>query len=106
MEENLEKYWGWKGHTQDGRIQARRLLDCARCLILTIPIAEKAIDLRSSMNISLPDAVIAASALSLDAMFVTWNEHDFARIPGASRQEPVPERRIKSPYSSFRRWGA
>ncbi|OPX65003.1 hypothetical protein [Methanoregula sp. PtaB.Bin085] len=32
---------GWKGHTPEGLIQARRLLDCARCLPLTIPLAEK-----------------------------------------------------------------
>jgi predicted nucleic acid-binding protein len=43
--------------------------------------AEKAIELRTSMNISLPDAVIAAPALSPDAMLVTRNEHDFARVP-------------------------
>ena len=52
---------GWKGHTPDGMVRARRLLDCARCLPLTIPLAEKAVDLRASMTISLPDAVIAAS---------------------------------------------
>lgn len=79
---------GWKGHTPDGRIQARRLLDCARCLPLTIPLAEKAIELRSSINISLPDAVIAASALSLDTTLVTRNEHDFARVPGLKVLNP------------------
>jgi hypothetical protein len=79
---------GWKGHTTDGLVQARSLLDCARCLPLTIPLAEKAIELRTSMNISLPDAVIAASALSLDAMLVTRNEHDFIRVPGLKVLNP------------------
>ena len=40
------------------------------------------------MNISLPDAVIAASALSLDTTPVTRNEHDFVRVPGLKVSTP------------------
>ena len=35
---------GWKGHTTEGLIKARYLLDCARCLPLTDTLAEKTIE--------------------------------------------------------------
>ena len=79
---------GWKGHTPEGLIRARHLLDCAGCLSLTEPLAEKTIEIRSGATISLPDAVIAASALSLDAVLVTRNAKDFSQVPGLHIYNP------------------
>jgi len=73
---------GWKGHSPEGLIKARHLLDCARCIALTDTIAERAIEIRHDASITLPDAVIAASALSLDAVLVTRNVRDFAHVDG------------------------
>jgi len=72
-------------------VKARQLLDCAWCIPLTDALAEKTIELRTSSSISLPDAVIAASALSLDATLVTRNEEDFTQ---------VTELRIFNPFRS------
>jgi predicted nucleic acid-binding protein len=79
---------GWKGHSPEGLIKARHLLDCARCISLTDTIAEKAIEIRKEASITLPDAVIAASALSLDAILVTRNVRDFTNVDGLRFYNP------------------
>ena len=50
--------------------------------------AEKTIEIRSYTSIYLPDAVITASALSLDAILVTRNDKDFLHVTGLSVYNP------------------
>jgi predicted nucleic acid-binding protein len=58
---------------------------------LTVAIAESTIDIRSYANISLPDAVIAASALSLNATLITRNVKGFHDVPGLVVYNPFSQ---------------
>lgn len=57
-----------------------RYLDCARTIPLSDALAEQTIEIRRMTAIPLADAVIAATALSLDATLVTRNEKDFENV--------------------------
>ena len=71
---------GWKHHSDEVFMKARTLLDCARTIPLSDALAEKTIEIRRMNAIPLADAVIAATALSLDATLVTRNEKDFDNV--------------------------
>ncbi|NLL09888.1 MAG: type II toxin-antitoxin system VapC family toxin [Methanomicrobiales archaeon] len=62
---------GWKNGTPDGLAMARNLLLEADIISLSDPISDIAITIRQKQAIKLPDAVIAGTAIFLDATLVT-----------------------------------
>jgi len=58
-------------------------------LPLAEDIVERAIKLRQAKNMSLGDAIIAASALEHDYALWTANEEDFAHIDGLRLHNPL-----------------
>ncbi len=52
------------------------------------PISAFAGDLRREHNLSIPDAIIAATALSVNADLLTRNINDFKRVPELSVRAP------------------
>ena len=74
-----------------GRVRGRTvsLVECARQHLLTAPVADRAISLRRSCGISLPDAVIAATALESDSILVTRNVRDSSRDWRAAGVQPI-----------------
>ncbi len=71
---------GWRGHTPDSRRKTEELLLQLTEIPLTPAIVAKVIDIRSALSIKLPDAIIAASALTESLPLLTHNTADFSRI--------------------------
>lgn len=57
-------------------------ISLARVLEINVDIINKCINLRRARRIKLPDAIIAATALSYDLTIITNNEKDFLEIAG------------------------
>lgn len=77
------------GTSQADETPVRQFLNNFTKITVSETIAEKAVIIRKQQKIKLPDAIIWASAITNDALFVTRNTNDFPKIsPG-----------IRVPYS-------
>jgi predicted nucleic acid-binding protein len=79
---------GWRGHSSESRRCASDLLDQLREVGLTASVVEKTIEIRSTVAVRLPDAIIAASALTENVPLMTRNTGDFRRIAGLTVIDP------------------
>jgi predicted nucleic acid-binding protein len=79
---------GWRGHTDDTIAEAASLLDLCMEYSLSESIIQCCIRLRQSYNIKLPDAVIAATALTWKLPVMTRNTEDFKKISGLAYINP------------------
>jgi toxin FitB len=79
---------GWHGHSDDSWETAKELLNELREIGLDEDVVQTTIRMRRAMRIKLPDAIIAASALSRGLALVTRNADDFCRVPGLSLVNP------------------
>lgn len=79
---------GWRGHDAASRASAEKLLGCMDEIPLTAAVVQQTIALRTSYSIKLPDAVIAATALTHSLKLVTRNLVDFERIAGLGVVNP------------------
>lgn len=73
---------GWRGHDAASRLSAEKLLGCMDEISLSTGVVQQTISLRTLYSIKLPDAVIAATALTSDLKLMTRNLADFERVAG------------------------
>lgn len=71
---------GWQFPSLDSQTEAEAFMNASNVMGLTPRIADLTIDLRRKYKIKLPDAVIAATALSLGFILVSRNTADFSKI--------------------------
>lgn len=74
------EFLGWKKHTPEGYALAQDFIRSAEVYPLTDTIADRAVHLRRTCGMKLPDAVIAATALTHGCALVTRNRSDFSGI--------------------------
>jgi hypothetical protein len=79
---------GWRGHDQASRASAEKLLGCMDEIPLATSVVQQTISLRTRYSIKLPDAVIAATALTHGLILMTRNLADFERINGLNVVNP------------------
>lgn len=80
---------GWRGHTTESRLRAKTLLDKLDEIALTADVVDRVIELRTHWPIKLPDAIIAASALSAGFPLMTHNTEDFRRLAELTLIDPL-----------------
>lgn len=85
------EFLGWKKHTNESFKEAKRFLNLAHVIRLTNKIANCAINLKRITNIKTPDALIAATAIQLEAVLVTRNSDDFKNIAEVNILNPFQE---------------
>src|SRR5688500_11247689 len=71
----------WPELSPQERELVRDMLNSVDVLPITLDIEEKVIEIRSTRSLKLPDAIVAATALSSGAPLVT-NDAGFSRVVG------------------------
>jgi len=80
---------GFLGLTAEDEAGLRQFLAQFSEAEVSAAIIERAIEIRRSVRIKIPDAIIAATALIYGASLATRNVRDFSIVPGLTVVDPA-----------------
>ncbi|MBL7804411.1 MAG: type II toxin-antitoxin system VapC family toxin [Saprospiraceae bacterium] len=81
---------GWQAPGQFAMQQIEHFLAESTILPLTDAVVEKTIQIRRTYKIKLPDAIIAATAMTHGFTLISRNDNDFLKISGLQYMNPFP----------------
>ena len=79
---------GFPNLSEQEEAAVRRLLNEFEEVAISNAVVERTIQIRKRLRIKIPDALVAASADTAQAVVVTRNTSDFQRVPGLSVVHP------------------
>jgi len=82
---------GWQAGSPEKMKNVRSFVKDSEILPLTNPIVDKTIEIRGTLKIKLPDAVIAATAIVQDFTLISRNDDDFKKVPGLKYLNPFTD---------------
>lgn len=80
---------GFQNLTTNEEEQFQNLIKASNIILLHDGIVDETIALRKKYSIKLPDAIVAASAISIDAVLITSNTADFGKIRNLKLLNPL-----------------
>ena len=83
---------GWNAPTPEEANAYLEFVEDSIIIPLTDDIVNKTIELRKSIRIKLPDAIIAATSLMHNFTLITVNESDFSRVPELNFINPMAKK--------------
>ena len=82
---------GWLAASSEKIRDVEDFVQDSEILQLTDVIVDKTIEIRRTLKIKLPDAVIAATAIVQDFTLISRNDDDFKKVPGLKYLNPFTD---------------
>ncbi len=82
---------GWQASTSKQMQEVKNFVMDSEILALTDTIVDKTVEIKRSLKIKLPDAIIAATAIVHDLTLLSRNDDDFRKVPGLKYLNPFSD---------------